>query len=47
MSMESTSHVLIIKNVICLQENDADDELKEAFKVFDKDQDGYISPNEV
>lgn len=47
MSMESTSHVLIIKNAIRLQENDADNELKEAFKVFDKDQDGYISPNEV
>eukprot|EP00258_Populus_trichocarpa_P023159 XP_024439178.1 calmodulin-like protein 11 isoform X2 [Populus trichocarpa] len=30
-----------------IKENDADDELKEAFKVFDKDQDGYISPNEV
>ncbi|KAL9341715.1 hypothetical protein Peur_065040 [Populus x canadensis] len=29
-----------------IKENDADDELKEAFKVFDKDQDGYISPNE-
>jgi calcium-binding protein CML len=28
-------------------ENDAAEELKEAFKVFDKDQDGYISPNEV
>ncbi|KAI5566677.1 hypothetical protein POPTR_013G040300v4 [Populus trichocarpa] len=30
-----------------IKENDADDELKEAFKVFDKDQDGYISPNEL
>ncbi|KAB2621436.1 calmodulin-like [Pyrus ussuriensis x Pyrus communis] len=30
-----------------MKENDADDELKEAFKVFDKDQDGYISPNEL
>ncbi|XP_011032413.1 PREDICTED: calmodulin-like protein 8 [Populus euphratica] len=30
-----------------MRENDADEELKEAFKVFDKDQDGYISPNEL
>lgn len=30
-----------------MKENDADEELKEAFKVFDKDQDGHISPNEV
>ncbi|CAN6582116.1 hypothetical protein ACFX13_034303 [Malus domestica] len=30
-----------------MKENDADEELKEAFKVFDKDQDGYISPNEL
>lgn len=31
----------------CLQETDAEEELKEAFKVFDKDQNGYISANEV
>lgn len=30
-----------------LQESEAEEELREAFKVFDKDQDGYISPNEV
>ncbi|KAI5587558.1 hypothetical protein POPTR_005G052800v4 [Populus trichocarpa] len=30
-----------------MRENDAAEELKEAFKVFDKDQDGYISPNEL
>ncbi|KAF5740522.1 calmodulin-like protein 8-like [Tripterygium wilfordii] len=30
-----------------MKENEADEELKEAFKVFDKDQDGYISPNEL
>jgi calcium-binding protein CML len=30
-----------------LQETDADEELKEAFKVFDKDQNGYISASEV
>lgn len=30
-----------------LQETDAEEELKEAFKVFDKDQNGYISANEV
>ncbi|XP_024951770.2 calmodulin-like protein 8 isoform X1 [Citrus sinensis] len=29
-----------------MKENEAQEELKEAFKVFDKDQDGYISPNE-
>lgn len=29
------------------QETEADEELREAFKVFDKDQDGYISGNEV
>lgn len=30
-----------------LQETDAEEELKEAFKVFDKDQNGYISATEV
>ncbi|KAF2287792.1 hypothetical protein GH714_002992 [Hevea brasiliensis] len=30
-----------------MKESDADEELKEAFKVFDKDQDGYISPDEL
>lgn len=29
------------------QDTDAEEELKEAFKVFDKDQNGYISANEV
>ncbi|KAK4767019.1 hypothetical protein SAY86_014770 [Trapa natans] len=30
-----------------MKETEADDELKEAFQVFDKDQDGYISPEEL
>lgn len=30
-----------------MQETDAEEELKEAFKVFDKDQNGYISANDV
>ncbi|KAF2298450.1 hypothetical protein GH714_023613 [Hevea brasiliensis] len=30
-----------------MKESEAEEELKEAFKVFDKDQDGYISPNEL
>ncbi|KAK4775879.1 hypothetical protein SAY87_023840 [Trapa incisa] len=30
-----------------MKETAADDELKEAFQVFDKDQDGYISPEEL
>lgn len=30
-----------------MQETDAEEELKEAFKVFDKDQNGYISAEEV
>ncbi|XP_042987027.1 calmodulin-like [Carya illinoinensis] len=30
-----------------MKENEAGEELKEAFKVFDQDQDGYISPNEL
>ncbi|CAL5416233.1 unnamed protein product [Camellia sinensis] len=30
-----------------LKETDAEEELKEAFKVFDKDQNGYISANEL
>lgn len=30
-----------------MKENEAQEELKEAFKVFDKDQDGYISPSEL
>nr|CAN81743.1 hypothetical protein VITISV_002603 [Vitis vinifera] len=29
------------------KESEAEEELKEAFKVFDKDQDGYISANEL
>ncbi|XP_050224568.1 calmodulin-like protein 8 [Mercurialis annua] len=32
---------------IKMKESEAEEELKEAFKVFDKDQDGYISPNEL
>ncbi|XP_045798394.1 neo-calmodulin-like isoform X2 [Trifolium pratense] len=30
-----------------MKETEAEDELKEAFWVFDKDKDGYISPNEL
>ncbi|KAH7837161.1 hypothetical protein Vadar_010326 [Vaccinium darrowii] len=30
-----------------IKESDAEQELKEAFRVFDKDQDGYISANEL
>lgn len=30
-----------------MKETDAEEELKEAFKVFDKDQNGYISANEL
>ncbi|KAJ0981612.1 hypothetical protein J5N97_009867 [Dioscorea zingiberensis] len=30
-----------------VKETDAEDELREAFKVFDKDQNGYISPTEL
>ncbi|KAF9618624.1 hypothetical protein IFM89_002319 [Coptis chinensis] len=30
-----------------MKETDGDDELKEAFKVFDKDQNGYISATEL
>ncbi|XP_022720056.1 calmodulin-2/4-like isoform X1 [Durio zibethinus] len=30
-----------------MKEAEAEEELKEAFRVFDKDQDGYISPNEL
>ncbi|PKI44789.1 calmodulin-like protein 8 [Punica granatum] len=30
-----------------MKECEAEEELKEAFKVFDKDQDGYISPHEL
>ena len=29
------------------KQSEAEEELKEAFKLFDKDQDGYISPTEV
>ena len=29
------------------KETEAEEELKEAFRVFDKDHDGYISPREV
>lgn len=34
-------------NLCLFQETDAEEELKEAFKVFDKDQNGYISASEV
>ncbi|KAI4342702.1 hypothetical protein MLD38_027294 [Melastoma candidum] len=30
-----------------IKESDKEEELKEAFKVFDKDQNGFISPNEL
>ena len=30
-----------------IQDTDSEEELKEAFKVFDKDQNGYISAAEV
>ncbi|XP_062084489.1 calmodulin-like protein 11 [Humulus lupulus] len=30
-----------------MKETEVEDELREAFKVFDKDQDGYISPTEL
>lgn len=30
-----------------MKESEAEQELMEAFRVFDKDQDGYISPSEV
>ncbi|CAN0829544.1 CAM5 [Linum grandiflorum] len=30
-----------------VKENEADQELRDAFRVFDKDQDGFISPNEL
>ncbi|KAH1259434.1 Calmodulin-like protein 8 [Glycine max] len=30
-----------------MKETEAEEELKEAFRVFDKDHDGYISPSEV
>ena len=32
---------------LATQGTDAEEELKEAFKVFDKDQNGYISASEV
>jgi len=32
---------------LVLQDADSDEELKEAFKVFDKDQNGFISAAEV
>ncbi|KAK8542981.1 hypothetical protein V6N12_015556 [Hibiscus sabdariffa] len=30
-----------------MKETEAEDDLREAFRVFDKDQDGYISPHEL
>ncbi|XP_047945565.1 calmodulin-like protein 8 isoform X1 [Salvia hispanica] len=36
-----------IFNTVFDQETDAEEELKEAFKVFDKDQNGYISATEL
>ncbi|EXB93240.1 Calmodulin-like protein 11 [Morus notabilis] len=30
-----------------MKEHEAEEELREAFRVFDKDQDGYISPTEL
>lgn len=38
----------LISLLLCLlQDTDSEEELKEAFKVFDKDQNGYISAAEV
>lgn len=34
-------------SLMLYQENDVEEELKEAFKVFDKDQNGFISATEV
>ncbi|RDX63487.1 Calmodulin-like protein 8, partial [Mucuna pruriens] len=41
-------------NVLCMhvygsieKQSEAEEELKEAFRLFDKDQDGYISPTEL
>ncbi|KAJ9682349.1 hypothetical protein PVL29_018299 [Vitis rotundifolia] len=39
--------IFLIGKCFLLQESEAEEELKEAFKVFDKDQDGYISANEL
>jgi Ca2+-binding EF-hand superfamily protein len=32
---------------VCLQDTDHEEELREAFKVFDKDGNGFISASEV
>lgn len=39
----------VVSNRICFckQDTDSEEELKEAFKVFDKDQNGFISAAEV
>jgi calcium-binding protein CML len=38
---------LMARNRTADRDGGADDEMREAFKVFDKDQNGYISPTEV
>lgn len=40
----------VVNYILCVwteKETEAEEELKEAFRVFDKDHDGYISPSEV
>ncbi|KAH9682412.1 calmodulin-like protein 8 [Citrus sinensis] len=45
--MKGSKYVFIYFLFVMYQETDAEEELKEAFKVFDKDQNGYISATEL
>ena len=38
---------LLILQIMLLKDTDSEEELREAFKVFDKDQNGFISAAEV
>lgn len=38
---------LFFSRLLFSQETDTDEEMKEAFQVFDKDCNGFISPSEV
>ena len=41
------TYMCVYLSILIQKETEAEEELKEAFRVFDNDHDGYISPSEV
>ena len=46
-SLHLYNDTLLILQIMFLKDTDSEEELREAFKVFDKDQNGFISAAEV